>query len=193
MVKKVWNKMWIKLKKDWISNLLLFALVIIMIVPSWRLAFSSGMQKIFMGSTELKKSTTIPLNFSQEDWILYDSKKNSSTFSDYKGKPIVLNFWATWCPGCRAELPQIKALKDKFKDDVHFISVSNESYEIINASGEYETHSDFIYYSNYFSQQFEFSAYPTTFIIDSDFNIVQKIEGASKLDSDENIEFLKSL
>ena len=68
-------------------------------------------------------------------------------FKQNDGVIYVVNFWATWCPGCRAELPQIKALKDKFKDDVHFISVSNESYEIINASGEYETHSDFIYYS----------------------------------------------
>ena len=74
-----------------------------------------------------------------------------------------------------------------------FISVSNESYEIINTSGEYDKHSDFIYYSQYFPQQFDFSVYPTTFIIDSDFNIVQKIEGASKLDSEENIEFLKNV
>lgn len=181
------------MKKDWITNSLLLALVIIMIVPSWRLTFSSGMQKIFMGRTDLKKSTAIPLNFSQEDWVLFDSNKNASSFNDFKGKPIVLNFWATWCPGCRAELPQIKALKDKFKDDVIFISVTNESYDVIKASGEYDSHSDFIYFSTYFSQQFDFSAYPTMFIIDSDFNIVQKIEGASKLDSDENIEFLKQL
>jgi len=193
MIKEKLSKVWVKLKKDWITNSILLALVIIMIVPSWRLTFSSGMQKIFMGRTDLKKSTAIPLNFSQEDWVLFDSNKNAYSFNDFKGKPIVLNFWATWCPGCRAELPQIKALKDKFKDDVIFISVTNESYDVIKASGEYDSYSDFIYFSTYFSQQFDFSAYPTTFIIDSDFNIVQKIEGASKLDSDENIEFLKQL
>ncbi len=193
MVRKKLELVWGKLKKDWITNLLLLVLVVIMIVPSWRLVFSSKMQQLFMGSTELKKVTSTPLNFTQENWLLFDSNKNESSFSSYKGKPIVLNFWATWCPGCRAELPQIKALKDSFKDDVHFISITNESYEVIKTSGEYDNHSDFIYFSQYFSQQFEFSAYPTTFIIDSDFNIVQKIEGASKLDSEENIKFLKSL
>jgi len=193
MIKEKLEIVWAKFKKGWITNLLLLALVVIMLVPSWRLAFSSKMQQLFMGRTELKKSTSIPLNFTQENWALFDANKMASTFSSYKGKPIVLNFWATWCPGCRAELPQIKALKDKFKDDVHFISVSNESFEIITASGEYDTHADFIYYSKFFSSQFDFSVYPTTFIIDSDFNIVQIIEGASKLDSDENIEFLKSL
>jgi len=193
MIKERLGLIWGKLKKDWMTNLLLLALAIVMLVPSWRLAFSSGLQKIFMSSTELKKDTSTPLNFAQENWILLDSQKKPSSFKVYKGKPIVLNFWATWCPGCRAELPEIKALKDKFKDDVHFISVTNESYEVIKASGEYDVHADFIFYTQFFSPQFDFSAYPTTFIIDSDFNIVQKIEGASKLDSDENIKFLKSL
>lgn len=193
MIKEKLGLAWEKIKKDWISNLLLLALVIIMLVPSWRLAFSSGMQRLFMGSTELKKESTMPLNFAQENWVLFDSQQDSVPFNSFKGKPIVLNFWATWCPGCRAELPQIKALKEHFKDDVHFISVSNESFATIKESGEYDNHGDFIYNSNYFSPQFEFTTYPSTFIIDSDFNIVQKIEGASKLDSDENIEFLKSL
>ena len=115
------------------------------------------------------------------------------SFNDFKGKPIVLNFWATWCPGCRAELPQIQDLKNEFKDEVHFISVSNETYDMILASGEYENHSSFIYFAPNFSRQFDFSAYPTTFIIDSDFNIVQKLEGTTKLDSEENIIFLKGL
>lgn len=193
MIKDKLKLIWIRLKTDWITNTLLLVLLVIMLVPSWRLAFSSGLQKLFMGSTELKKETSTPLNFAQENWVLYDSNKQPSSFIDYKGKPIVLNFWATWCPGCRAELPQIKALKNQFKDNVHFISVSNESFDIIKASGEYDAHSDFIFYSNYFSPQFEFTVFPTTFIIDSDFNIVQKIEGASTLDSDENIEFLKNL
>jgi len=193
MLKAKLINVWTNLKKDWITNLLLLALVVVMLVPAWRMSFSSAMQQLFMGRTEFEKSTSVPLNFTQENWALFDVNKLVSSFSSYKGKPIVLNFWATWCPGCRAELPQIKALKDRFKDDVHFISVTNETYDVIKASGEYDTHSDFIYYTNFFSQQFDFSAYPTTFIIDSDFNIVQKIEGASKLDSDENIKFLKSL
>ena len=135
----------------------------------------------------------MPLDFSQEHWELFDAEHNIHSFADFKGKPVVLNFWATWCAGCRAELPQIKDLKDQFKDEVHFISVTNETYEIIEASGEYDNHADFIYFSPYFSKQFDFSAYPSTFIIDSDFNIVQKIEGSTKLNSLENIAVLKSL
>lgn len=164
-----------------------------MFVPTWRISFSSFMQQIFMGRTELTETMSIPLDFSQEQWILYDSEQKMYSFNEFKGKPIVLNFWATWCPGCRAELPQIQNLKNKFKNEVHFISVSNETYDVIKESGEYDTHSSFIYFSPNFSSQFDFNAYPSTFIIDSDFNIVSKLEGATKLDSKENIDFLKSL
>ena len=146
-----------------------------------------------MGRTELTATMKTPLDFSQESWMLFDQNQQIHSFNDFKGKPIVLNFWATWCPGCRAELPQIANLKNKFKDEVHFVSVTNENYDIVKASGEYDLHGDFIYFSPNFSAQFDFSAYPTTFIIDSDFNIVSKVEGASKLDSDENIKFLMGL
>jgi thiol-disulfide isomerase/thioredoxin len=183
----------IKFIWKWLTNLMLGTIILIMFVPSWRLSFSSLVQQIFMGRTELIKTMSIPLDFSEEQWIIYDSEQKMFSFNEFKGKPIVLNFWATWCPGCRAELPQIQSLKNKFKDEVHFISVSNETYDIIKASGEYEQHSSFIYFSQYFSSQFKFQAYPTTFIIDSDFNIVSKLEGTKKLDSEENMAFLKSL
>jgi thiol-disulfide isomerase/thioredoxin len=187
------NKEKLKFYWKWLTNILLGAIIVIMFVPSWRVWFSSNVQKIFMGRTELAQTMSIPLDFSQETWTLFDSEQKMHSFNDFKGKPIVLNFWATWCPGCRAELPQIANLKNNFKDEVHFISVSNENYDIIKESGEYNDHGDFIYFAPNFSAQFDFSVYPTTFIIDSDFNIVSKIEGASKLDSEENINFIKSL
>ena len=183
----------LKIIWKWVTNILLVGIILIMFVPSWRLWFSSNMQKLFMGSAKLTETMKIPLDFSKETWTLFDSNQQMHSFTEFKGKPIVLNFWATWCPGCRAELPQIMDLKNEFKDEVHFVSVTNETYDIIKASGEYEKHSSFIYFTSFFSPQFEFSVYPTTFIIDSDFNIVSKLEGASKLNSEENIEYLKNL
>ena len=127
------------------------------------------------------------------DVVFINEDGTDLTLAAFEGKYLLVNFWATWCPGCRAELPQIMDLKNQFKDEVHFISVTNETFDIIEASGEYDKHGDFIYFTPYFSRQFDFSAYPSTFIIDSDFNIIQKIEGASKLNSDKNILFLKGL
>jgi len=186
------NKEKIKKYWGWFTNVLLGVIIVILFVPSWRIKFSATVKGIFMGTTSLKIEDKQPLNFSQEQWILFDDKKQMYNFDEFKGKPIVLNFWATWCPGCRAELPQLRELSEQFKDEIHFLSVSNEPYEIIKKSGEFDKN-DFIYFTQNYPIQLNFTVYPTTFIIDSDFNVVMTIEGTTKLNTPENIKFLKAL
>src|SRR6516164_4232880 len=50
------------------------------------------------------------------DWQLTDVDGKSVKLSDFKGKVIILNFWATWCPPCRAEIPGFVALQRKYAD-----------------------------------------------------------------------------
>ncbi|MDA2922116.1 TlpA family protein disulfide reductase [Patescibacteria group bacterium AH-259-L07] len=53
---------------------------------------------------------------SAPDFTLEDLKGNKVSLSDFKGKVILLNFWATWCPPCRAEMPSMERLYQEFKD-----------------------------------------------------------------------------
>lgn len=50
------------------------------------------------------------------DFTLRDLKGNQVSLSDFRGQPVVLNFWATWCAPCRAEIPHLEALYTKYKD-----------------------------------------------------------------------------
>ena len=50
------------------------------------------------------------------DFTLTDQYGNTHTLSDYKGQVVFLNFWATWCPPCRAEMPDIQKLYEKYQD-----------------------------------------------------------------------------
>ncbi len=50
------------------------------------------------------------------DFTLRDLKGNQVSLSDFRGQPVVLNFWATWCMPCRAEIPHLEALHMKYKD-----------------------------------------------------------------------------
>ncbi len=54
-------------------------------------------------------------------FALLDGKKVS--LSDYRGKPVVLNFWASWCPPCREETPVMVKISDKYEEQVQFLGV----------------------------------------------------------------------
>lgn len=57
------------------------------------------------------------------DFTVTDSDR-TVTLSKYEGKPVVLNFWATWCPPCIEEMPSLVQLQDRVKDKVTVIAVS---------------------------------------------------------------------
>ncbi len=58
------------------------------------------------------------------DFTLTDLEGNSVTLSDFRGNAVFINFWATWCPPCRAEMPEIEAIYQEYKDkDVVVIGV----------------------------------------------------------------------
>jgi peroxiredoxin len=61
------------------------------------------------------------------DFTLSDLQGNSWHLRDLKGKVVLVNFWATWCPPCRKEMPDLQALYDKYKDQGFVVvSISDE-------------------------------------------------------------------
>lgn len=59
-----------------------------------------------------------------EDFTVYDSEMNEVRLSDYFGKPIVINFWASWCSPCKSELPAFDNAYEKYQEDVVFLIVN---------------------------------------------------------------------
>ena len=53
-----------------------------------------------------------------------DLKENGVNLSEYKGKTIVIDFWATWCGPCKREMPSFKALEEKYGKEVNFVSIA---------------------------------------------------------------------
>ena len=58
------------------------------------------------------------------DFTVYDAEGNAKKLSDYRGKPVVLNFWATWCSPCVRELPHFQVQYNEQGDDVQFLMVN---------------------------------------------------------------------
>lgn len=106
--------------------------------------------------------------------------------SDYRGKKVLLNFWATWCPPCRAEMPHMEAFYKDYKDkDVVILGV-NLTHTAKFASDVPEFVEEFgltfpILLDNKGKVSDEFYqviAYPTTFVIDSKGIISERFRGA---------------
>ena len=103
------------------------------------------------------------------------------TSDSLRGKVVIVNFWATWCPPCRAEIPDLIALQEKYRDQLQVIGVSQDetgpddvrkfaieqrmNYPIVMSTPELERIFTGIY------------ALPTSFIIDRSVQIVQKHVG----------------
>lgn len=69
------------------------------------------------------------LNVEIEDFELLDLEGNKVKLSDYKDKIVLLNFWATWCPPCKAEMPYMQQIHDQY-EDVAILAVNSTSTEL---------------------------------------------------------------
>ncbi|MBQ7688547.1 MAG: TlpA family protein disulfide reductase [Clostridia bacterium] len=58
------------------------------------------------------------------DFTVYDADHNEFASANLKGKPAVINFWATWCPPCCAELPDFNSAYEQYGNDVQFVMVN---------------------------------------------------------------------
>jgi thiol-disulfide isomerase/thioredoxin len=105
------------------------------------------------------------------------SGKSVSTVA-LKGKVILINFWATWCPPCRAEIPELIALQDKYKDQLQIIGVSMDediTPAQVNAFAVKAGMNYPIVMSGDIEKEYGgVAALPTSFIVNRDGGVVQK-------------------
>lgn len=66
------------------------------------------------------------IDFTLEGFNLKQLGVKKVTLSQFRGKIVLLNFWATWCPPCRAEMPDLQAIYDRFKDQLVVLSITDE-------------------------------------------------------------------
>ena len=119
-------------------------------------------------------------------WALPDLNGRTVTLSSLKGKVVLLNFWATWCPPCRTEIPDLIALQKKYADDgVVVVGVSLD--ETGSSAVKSFVAKNGINYPVVMGDQRTASAYggitaiPTTFVIDRGGKVVGEIQGGADL------------
>ncbi|MFK8038872.1 MAG: TlpA family protein disulfide reductase [Crocinitomicaceae bacterium] len=185
-----------KKSKKWMGyiwNGLFLLVILILLIPSWRIKFQSTIQRLFITSVKLEDKASEAINIAPNEWVIYDINNEPISFHELGNKPIILNFWATWCPSCIAELPSLYEFYDAIKNDAHVIAVSTESIKQLDEFGAFDKYPGMIYRAKHTIAKFDFSVYPTTFIMGPDFRIISKIEGAENFATEHNINFIKQL
>lgn len=128
-------------------------------------------------------------------WTLRTLDGEPSSFEEFRGRPVFLNVWATWCAPCVAEMPGIERLFRSLEDDdVALVLVSSESSSTVREFLEREKLELPILLSNEaVPAEFAAAGLPATFVIDSEGRILFRHVGAADWDDDACREFLRSL
>jgi len=105
----------------------------------------------------------------------------SITSSEWRGKVVLVNFWATWCPPCRAEIPDLIALQDKYRDHLVIVGISEDEGSVDGVKrfvAEHKINYPIVMSTPELRKIFpEVMALPTTYVLDRDGNLTQKNVG----------------
>ncbi|MEH6535495.1 MAG: TlpA disulfide reductase family protein [Psychroserpens sp.] len=177
-----------KSKKSKIYNILFIVVIALLIIPQTRQPIQVFINK---GIASIIKPSVIDVlerkSMSNYNWKLRDTSGNDFDFHTAEGKVIVINFWATWCPPCIAEMPSLEELYQKYKtnDEVVFLFVSNEDTEVLYEFMAHKNYSFEVYQSlTDYPTEFNVSSIPRTFIISKKGEIVIDKSGAANWSSE---------
>ena len=116
------------------------------------------------------------------DFELKDMAGNAVKLSDYRGKKVFLNFWASWCPPCKAEMPHLQAFSEE-QGDVVVLGVTVTTSESHPDTAALFLEDNAISFLNLYGTEEVFNQYqvqslPTSYLIGSDGKIYERIIGA---------------
>lgn len=118
------------------------------------------------------------------DFAMIDQSGQSKDLHGFFGKPIVLNFWASWCGPCKAELPDFQKAYEKYGGEVEFLMVNmtdgmRETKEKASEFLKSEGYTFPVYFDALQSAAYTYSVYslPTTYFINADGELIAAAEG----------------
>ena len=132
------------------------------------------------------------------DFQLEDTKGNRVSLSNLRGKVVMVNFWATWCPPCKEEMPSMEKLNQIMAgEDFVMLAINTEENgrSVVPAFLKNNPHDFTVLYDDNGTVQQQYGVYrfPESFIIRKDGIVDQKVIGAIDWASPETIAYIKSL
>jgi len=118
------------------------------------------------------------------DFTCYDENGKAVKLSDFKGKPVILNFWASWCGPCKEEMPAFNEAYKKYKKDIHFLmlDLTDGMSETMSSGKEYVKGQKYKFPVYFDLDQAAATAYsvqsiPMTYFVYADGNMAARVVG----------------
>ena len=128
---------------------------------------------------------TEPQPSAAPDFTVYDREGNAHQFSEFKGKPVILNFWASWCGPCVSEMPEFQRFYEQYGEDIHFVLVNltDGQQETVETASGFITEQGYtfpVYFDTDIDAAMKYgvSAVPVSYFIDADGYFVAWAQGA---------------
>jgi len=122
---------------------------------------------------------------------LTDKNENKFNLESHKGKPILVNFWATWCKPCIQEMPLLASIQNELSGEVVFFFVSDEEREKIQAFSLKNSFGIDFYHNNQANKLAGVEVLPTTLLFDSSGELVWSKIGGLNYNKDELVTLIK--
>ncbi len=141
----------------------------------------------------------LPKPWPAKNFSLKDLDGKTYTLSDYRGKVILVNFWATWCPPCRREMPSLERLHQKLKGEAFVILAADqqEDYDTVFAfTGQLDPQPTFAILLDSkaaASRAWKVQGLPSSFLVDKRGRVVYRVIGGREFDHPEIEQLIRDL
>tara|TARA_R110000822_G_scaffold274174_1_gene396540 strand:- start:272 stop:835 length:564 start_codon:yes stop_codon:yes gene_type:complete len=175
------------------GNILFLIVLALLIIPQTRTPIQVFVQRLISFSPS-ETDADEREQLKDYTWSLSSLGKERVDFSISEGKVVLLNFWATWCPPCIAEMPSLQNLYDEYGERVDFYLVTSEEPEVVQRFMDKKGYTFPVYIQQTKAPEILFSqTLPTTYLISKEGEIVIKETGAADWDSKKTKEIIDGL
>ncbi|WP_459212280.1 TlpA family protein disulfide reductase [Aquimarina rhabdastrellae] len=182
-----------KLDKNKISNIVFAIFIVLFLIPNTRGLMQIFLTRIFSFSPSVV-AVEDRTKIEGYHWKLHGVNTPSINFKETEGKVILINYWATWCPPCIAEMPSLQKVYNDYKDEVVFLFVTTDDDPELNKFMNDKKY-DFPIYRALTSapKPLNGKSLPTTYVIDKEGTIIVDKIGAADWNSSSTRELLDKL
>ncbi len=168
-------------------KLLIWVLIFTVVIVGAYVLYNGLSGQVDLGglATEATAAATEQEPSPAPDFTVYDLEGNAHKLSDFQGKPVILNFWASWCGPCKSEMPDIEAAYQEYGEEIHFVIVNlTDGYqETVESASSYVAEQGYtfpVYYDTDSTAAYAYntSAIPATYFIDAEGYFVAYYKGA---------------